>query len=60
MSRQCGLYEVAIRSARQHGFVQNEGLAHEVAARFYAVRGYETFVTPIGETHGTVTPLGRG
>jgi PAS domain S-box-containing protein len=37
------LYEQAIRSARDHGFVQNEGLAHEVAARFYATRGFETF-----------------
>jgi PAS domain S-box-containing protein len=36
------LYEQAIRSARDHGFVQNEGLAHEVAARFYAARGIET------------------
>jgi PAS domain S-box-containing protein len=37
------LYEQAIRSAHDHGFVQNEGLAHEVAARFYMARGYETF-----------------
>jgi PAS domain S-box-containing protein len=36
------LYEQAIQSARRHGFVQNEGLAHEVAARFYAARGVET------------------
>src|SRR5258708_7634812 len=36
------LYEQAIQSAREHGFVQNEGLAHEVAARFYAARGFET------------------
>src|SRR6202163_4674511 len=36
------LYEEAIRSARERGFVQNEGLAHEVAARFYAARGFET------------------
>jgi hypothetical protein len=36
------LYEQAILSARDHGFVQNEGLAHEVAARFYAVRGAES------------------
>jgi PAS domain S-box-containing protein len=36
------LYEQAIRSAREHGFVQNEGLAHELAARFYAARGVET------------------
>ena len=37
------LYEQAIQSAREHGFVQNEGLAHEVAANFYAARGFETF-----------------
>jgi predicted ATPase/signal transduction histidine kinase len=36
------LYEQAIQSARDHGFVQNEALAHEVAARFYAARGLET------------------
>jgi PAS domain S-box-containing protein len=36
------LYEQAVQSAREHGFVQNEGLAHEVAARFYATRGVET------------------
>src|SRR5258705_734867 len=36
------LYEQAIHSARQHGFVQNEGLTHELAARFYAARGFET------------------
>jgi predicted ATPase len=36
------LYEQAIQSAREHGFVQNEGVAHEVAARFYAERGIET------------------
>ena len=36
------LYEQAIRSAREQGFVQNEGVAHEVAARFYAARGFET------------------
>jgi PAS domain S-box-containing protein len=37
------LYEEAIRSAHDHGFVQNEGLAQEVAARFYAARGFERF-----------------
>jgi PAS domain S-box-containing protein len=35
------LYEHAIQSARENGFVQNEGVAHEVAARFYAARGVE-------------------
>jgi tetratricopeptide (TPR) repeat protein len=34
------LYEQAIRSARTNGFVHNEGLAYEVAARFYAARGF--------------------
>jgi PAS domain S-box-containing protein len=36
------LYEEAIRSANENGFAQNEGLAHEVAARFYAARGVDT------------------
>jgi PAS domain S-box-containing protein len=36
------LYEQAIQSAREHGFVQNEALAHEVAARFYLARGLKT------------------
>src|SRR5882757_6603813 len=35
------LYEEAIRSAHDHGFVQSEALAHEVAARFYAARGVD-------------------
>jgi predicted ATPase/signal transduction histidine kinase len=35
------LYGEAIRSARQQGFVQNEGLGHEVAAAFYAARGLD-------------------
>ncbi|MER9972106.1 ATP-binding protein, partial [Mesorhizobium sp. M0060] len=36
------LYEEAIRLAREHGFIQNEGLAHELAARFCTARGLET------------------
>ncbi|WFU73424.1 AAA family ATPase [Bradyrhizobium sp. CB2312] len=35
------LYEQAIRSARAGGFVHNEALACETAARFYAGRGFE-------------------
>src|SRR5207249_8142981 len=35
------LYEEAIRSAREQGFVQNEGLAYELAAHFYAARGFD-------------------
>jgi PAS domain S-box-containing protein len=36
------LYEQAIHAAREHGFVGYEGIAHEVAAQFYAARGFET------------------
>ncbi|GLS34371.1 hypothetical protein GCM10007937_60860 [Mesorhizobium albiziae] len=36
------LYEEAIFSAREHRFVQHEGLANELAARSYAGRGFET------------------
>jgi PAS domain S-box-containing protein len=36
------LYEQAIQSARKNGFVQNEGAAQEVAARFYAAHGAES------------------
>ena len=35
------LYEQAIRSAHSNDFVHNEALAHELAARFYAARGFE-------------------
>jgi PAS domain S-box-containing protein len=36
------LYEQAIRSARANGFIHNEALATELAARFYAARGFDT------------------
>jgi PAS domain S-box-containing protein len=35
------LYEQAGQSARRNGFVHNEGIANELAARFYAARGFE-------------------
>jgi predicted ATPase/signal transduction histidine kinase len=35
------LYEQAIRSANANGFVHNEAIANELAARFYAARGFE-------------------
>jgi PAS domain S-box-containing protein len=35
------LYQQGIRSARVNSFVQNEALAYELAARFYAVRGFD-------------------
>jgi len=34
------LYDEAIRTARDHGFIQNEALAHELASRFYAAREF--------------------
>jgi signal transduction histidine kinase len=36
------LYEQAIRSAQLHGFVHDEAIAHEFAARFYEGRGLES------------------
>jgi PAS domain S-box-containing protein len=36
------LYEESIRLARQNGFVHNEGIASELAARFYSARDFET------------------
>ena len=36
------LYEDAIQSARQNGFIQNEAVAYELAARFYTTSGFET------------------
>jgi PAS domain S-box-containing protein len=35
------LYEQALRSARANGFVHNEALATELAARFYGTRGFD-------------------
>ena len=35
------LYEQAIHSAQANGFVHNEAIANELAARFYAARGFE-------------------
>jgi PAS domain S-box-containing protein len=34
------LYEKAIQSAKANDFVHNEGIANELAARFYATRGF--------------------
>jgi PAS domain S-box-containing protein len=34
-------YEQAIRSAHANGFIHNEATAYEVAARFYAARGFD-------------------
>jgi PAS domain S-box-containing protein len=36
------LYEAAIRSAHANGFIHNEALSNELAARFYGARGFDT------------------
>ena len=43
------LYEQAIRSARANGFIHNEALAYEVAAHFYAGRGFEELRTQLAD-----------
>lgn len=45
------LYETAIRAAHDHGFVQDEALAHERAAEFYRQRHFST----IAEAYGRQT-----
>jgi PAS domain S-box-containing protein len=35
------LYEQSIRSAHANGFIPNEAIAYEVAARFYTARGFD-------------------
>jgi PAS domain S-box-containing protein len=35
------LYELAVRSAHRNGFVHNEAVANELAARFYASRSFD-------------------
>jgi predicted ATPase/signal transduction histidine kinase len=37
------LYEQAIRSAHRNGFVHIQAIAYELAARFYAARGFQKF-----------------
>ena len=41
------LFESAVKAARANGFVHNEGLANELAARFYIARGFDK----IGDTY---------
>ena len=36
-----GLYEKSARSANAHGFIHNVAIVYEVAARFYAARGFD-------------------
>ena len=52
------LYEQAIRSARENGFVHNEALANELAAHFYRARGLQTSAEAICTTRETATSAG--
>ena len=55
------LYEEAIRLSRENGFVQNEGIANELAARFYAARGLETIADAyLRNARSVLSALGRG
>jgi len=54
------LYEQAIQSAHENGFVQNEALAYEVAAWFYLARGFETIAhTYLRQRAELLRTLGR-
>jgi len=53
------LYEQAIRSSRANGFVHNEALANELAARFYATCGFETIAPCVhAKRWQLLSPLG--
>lgn len=39
------LYELAIRSAREYGYVHNEAIANELAGAFYEARNFEKIAT---------------
>ncbi len=46
------LYKQAVQSARENGFIQNEALTNELAARFYLEKGFEEFAIPhLKEAH---------
>ncbi len=52
-------YEEAIRSAREHCFIQHQALAYELAARFHAQTVVvETSPIPIFSMHGPATNAG--
>ena len=52
------LYEKAIRSAHTNGFVHNEAIANELAARFYAARGFEKIANVYLRDARTATCVG--
>ena len=48
-----------IRSAHAHGFVHNEAISNELAARFYAARGLRRLRPPICATPDTAICVGE-
>jgi predicted ATPase/class 3 adenylate cyclase/GAF domain-containing protein/tRNA A-37 threonylcarbamoyl transferase component Bud32 len=53
------LYNQAIQSAKDHGFIQNEALVHELATRFYLENGFEEFAgLHLKKAHGNYTLWG--
>jgi len=52
------LYEQAIRSAQANGFVHNEALAKELAARFYTACGFDQIAHLYLRTPATATCVG--
>ena len=52
------LYEEAIRSARENGFIQNEGVAYEVAAGSMRRAASRPSPTPISGMPALLSPLG--
>ncbi len=52
-------YERAIKGAKENGFIQEEALAYELAAKFYLARGMEKIAqTYMKEAHYTYTHWG--
>ena len=54
------LYEQAVHSSRENGFVNNEALALELAARFYAGRGLDRICQGLpARRSGQLSAVGR-
>ncbi|HSW04322.1 response regulator [Aquabacterium sp.] len=55
------LYEQAIQAAHENGFVQNEGVAYELASAFYRARGFAAFAdTYLREARNCFARWGAG
>jgi hypothetical protein len=52
-------YDQAIRCARENAFIHIEGVANEVAARFYLARGFERIASAYLREAGTAIFVGK-